>query len=323
MEIMEGLKNKRVIVTGGAGFIGGHLVRRLIKEGARVWVFDIDYSQGSYTSFSPLMKKAVIETVDITDRLLVTKKIQSIRPDFLYHLAAEAIVNNSYKDPYRTFQTNIMGTVHILEALRLVKDIQGVIVASSDKAYGKTKKAYTEETALQGDHPYDVSKSSADLIAHAYYITYGLPVVVTRFGNVYGEGDFHFDRLIPGICKAIVDKSVLGLRSDGTFVRDYVYVSDVVDGYIFLAKQIQKTKGEAYNFSSSNTMSVVEVVHKFEKILGHTISIDIVNNQKNEIPYQHLIDKKIKALGWKNSYTLEQTLQSVLAWYTKVLQQNT
>lgn len=312
---MEGLAGSRVVVTGGAGFIGSHLVRELLRQKAHVWIFDTNYSQLSYTAWPHDMKQAVAISVDIRNRSAMKRQLGRIRPHLVYHLAAEAIVQNSIAKPYRTFQTNIMGTVNILEALRSVKELRGVIVASSDKAYGKTKTAYTEESPLRGDHPYDVSKSSADLIAHAYFVSYKLPVIITRFGNVYGEGDSHVERLIPGLCAAVIQNETFAIRSDGTFIRDYIYVNDVVSGYILLARAIPKTIGEAYNFSSSDTLSVLEVISIFEHSLKRTIPVKILNNQKNEIPYQHLIDKKIKQLGWKQTTTLRQAVSPVVTWY--------
>jgi CDP-glucose 4,6-dehydratase len=212
-----------------------------------------------------------------------------------------------------------MGTVSILEAARATESVKGVIVASSDKAYGKTKKAYTEESPLQGDHPYDVSKSATDLIAQTYYKTYGLPVVVTRFGNVYGEGDLHMDRIVPGICEAIIKNKPLLIRSNGKYVRDYVYVKDVADGYLFLLKHIDKVKGEAFNFSSDDYFSVLDLVKKAEEVMEKKIDYKILNNAKNEIPYQHLKDKKIRRLGWKPNFSFETTIKYILDSYRKIL----
>ncbi|MCL4415603.1 MAG: NAD-dependent epimerase/dehydratase family protein [Actinobacteria bacterium] len=179
------------------------------------------------------------------------------------------------------------------------------------------RRAYTEESPLRGDHPYDVSKSSMDLICQTYYKTYGTPVVITRFGNVYGEGDLNYSRIIPGICEAILKKKILNLRSDGNYIRDYLYVKDVVDGYIFLLKNIEKVKGEAFNFSSKDSLSVLDLIKKTEKILNIKIKYKILNNAKNEIPYQHLNDKKIRNLGWENNHSLENALIDVLEWYKK------
>ena len=308
-----------ILVTGGSGFIGSHLVEELVNRGADVVVVDINDDKNSYFFRQSLHKKARFLKIDITDRKKITEFIVKNKFDYIYHLAAQAIVEKSYNDPYNAFETNIMGTVNVLEAARASSGIKGVIVASSDKAYGKTKKKYTEESPLRGDHPYDVSKSCTDLISLAYYKTYNLPVVVTRFGNVYGEGDLHMDRIIPGICEAIIKKSTLKIRSDGTYVRDYLYVKDVAAGYVFLLEKINQTKGNAYNFSSNDTYSVLDLIKKAEQVLKTKISYKIMNTAKNEIPYQHLDDAKIRKLGWNPQYSLEKSLPSIITWYQKVL----
>lgn len=308
----------KVLVTGGSGFIGSHLVEELINRGAEVVVVDINDDKNSYFFRQSLHKKSLFFKLDITEREKITEFIVKNKFDYVYHLAAEAIVEKSYNDPYSAFETNVMGTVNVLEAARASNGIKGIIVASSDKAYGKTKEAYTEESPLKGDHPYDVSKSCTDLISQAYYKTYNLPVVVTRFGNVYGEGDLHMDRIIPGICEAIIKKSTLKIRSDGTYVRDYLYVKDVAAGYVLFLEKISETKGNAYNFSSSDTYSVLELIKKAEQVLQTKIPYKIMNTVKNEIPYQHLDDTKIRKLGWKSKFTLNDVLPQVVKWYSAV-----
>lgn len=315
---MERIKGSKVIVTGGTGFIGSHLVKDLIALGAQVTVVDIIINDQSYFVKQNLTKKANVQLIDIAKKKKIKDFFTRVQPDYVFHLAAEAIVNNSYNNPYKTFQTNVMGTVSVLEAAKAT-GVKGVIVASSDKAYGKTKEIYTEASPLQGDHPYDVSKSCTDLISQTYYKTYGLPVVITRFGNVYGEGDLHLNRIIPGICEAIITKTPLLIRSNGKYVRDYLYVKDVAAGYIFLLQNLAKTKGEAYNFSSPDTLSVLELVAKAETILQRKIEYRILNNAKNEIPYQHLQDTKVRKLGWKNKYMMKDLLPEILNWYKKNL----
>ena len=307
-----------ILVTGGAGFIGGHLVERLVNLKAKVFVIDIKIDSKSYFARNRLAKKCKFSFVDIRNKKAVEDFFSKNTVDYVFHLAAEPIVEEAFKNPYSAFETNIMGTVNILEAVRRNKKIKGIIVASSDKAYGKTQKAYTENSPLRGDHPYDVSKSCMDLICQSYFTTYNLPIVITRFGNVYGEGDLHFDRIIPGICKAVIKNEVLDIRSDGTYIRDYVYVKDVVEGYLLLLKNINKVKGEAFNFSSMDTLSVLDVVKKAEQILGVKIPYKILNIARNEIPYQHLDDTKIRRLGWKLKYNLEKSLKNVVNEYRKI-----
>lgn len=319
VENMEGLKGKRVLVTGGAGFIGSHLALELTKKDLQVFVIDIKVNPKSFFSLNKLSNKLTFNLLDIRDKIKVLKYFSKFKFDYVYHLAAESLVEQGYENPDITFETNIMGTVNILEAVRKNKKIKGVFVASSDKAYGKTKKPYTENHRLAGDHPYDVSKSAADLICNAYYKTYGLPVVVTRFGNVYGQGDLQLNRIVPGICEAIAKDKVLKIRSNGNYVRDYVYVKDVVDGYLLLLKKIYKIKGEAFNFSSKDNFSVIELIKKAEKLSGKKINYKILNKAKNEIPYQHLVDTKVRKLGWKNKYSIESVFLEVLEWYKNTL----
>lgn len=315
---MEGLEVKgvNILVTGGCGFIGSHLVWELVNKGANVTVVDIVLDPKSIFAQS-LCKKVNLQFIDIRNRDKMLKIFKKIKPSYVFHLAAEPLVEKAYENPYQTFDTNVMGTVNILDAARAAKNIKGVIVASSDKAYGKSSKPYKESMPLSGDHPYDVSKSCEDLIAQTYYKTYNLPVVITRFGNVYGEGDLNFGRIIPDICKSIVYKNKLNIRSNGLYIRDYIYVGDVVKGYIFLLKKIKKVAGQAFNFSSSDNLSVINLIKLAQSVLKVKIPYKILNNAKNEIPYQHLNDKKIRKLGWKSHFTLKDTLPKIFSWYKK------
>lgn len=313
------VKGANILVTGGCGFMGGHVVKKLIRMGAKITVLDIFLDPRSVFAQNNLKKLVNLQIIDIRNKDKILKIFKKYKPSFVIHLAAEPIVEKSYLNPYNTFETNIMGTISILEAVRLSPTIKGIIIASSDKAYGKSDKIYKEDIPLRGDHPYDVSKSCADLISQTYYKTYNLPIVITRFGNVYGEGDLHFGRIIPDICKSVVKKEILLIRSNGSYVRDYIYVDDVVDGYIFLLKNLKKIQGEAFNFSSKDTLSVIELIRKAEKILKAELKIKILNNAKNEIPFQHLDDNKVKNLGWSPKYTLVDILEKVFNWYKDLL----
>lgn len=316
---MESVERMNIIITGGCGFIGSNLVDTLVKTPNKIIVVDKKIAPKSIFWQHSLQKKVDFAQIDIRDSKKVFEIFKKYKPSYVIHLAAQTIVTTAFDNPMETFETNILGSINIFEACRLIGNVKKIVFASSDKAYGKTKKTYTEDSPLAGDHPYDVSKSSADLIAQTYCRTYNLPVIIARFGNVYGEGDLHFDRIIPGICKAVVNKSILEIRSNGQYIRDYVYVKDVVAGYIFLLTYKGNLDGEAYNFSSMDTFSVLELIKKAETILKKKISYKILNLARNEIPYQHLDDSKVRRLGWQSKYTVENTLKNILQWYRKIL----
>ncbi len=315
------LEGKNVLVTGGAGLVGGHVVEKLLSLGARVFVLDIVVKPKSYFESQKLQEKAKLILQDVRDSVKLRELILAENISYIFHLAAQALVPLAYEDPVLTLDTNIMGTVNVLEAARLIPSIKAVIVASSDKAYGKDCEDATEDQALFGDHPYDVSKSAADLICTAYFKTYGIPVTVSRFGNIFGPGDLNFNRIVPGIMKAAVNNEVLEIRSDGNFKRDYLYVKDVVDGYICLAQQMDKAKGEAFNFSSGFNFSVLDLINSISKIIGKKIEYKIINNQKNEIPEQSLnFAKAEKILGWKSKYDFNQGILETFEWYKQQMQ---
>ena len=313
------LEGKNVLVTGGAGLVGGHIVEKLLSLGARVFVLDIAVKPESYFASQKLQEKAKLVLQDVRNLAKLKELILAENISYIFHLAAQALVPLAYEDPVLTLDTNIMGTVNILEAARLIPTVKAVVVASSDKAYGKDCKDATEGQALAGDHPYDVSKSAADLICAAYFKTYGIPVTVSRFGNIFGPGDLNFDRIIPGLMKAAINSEVLEIRSDGNFKRDYVYVKDVVDGYICLAEQIDKSKGEAFNFSSGFNFSVLDLIKKTSEVVGKSVEYKIVNNQKNEIPEQSLnFDKAGRVLGWKPAYAFADGVKQTYEWYARL-----
>lgn len=311
------MKNKNILVTGGAGFVGGHLVEELIKLKAKVFVVDISLNKKSYLFTESLHKKCTVIKLNICDNKKLLSVIKKYKIEMIFHLAAQALVEDAYKDPKYTLENNIVSTINILEAVRENPKIKGVVVASSDKSYGKLKKQkYVETDPLSGDHPYDTSKSVTDLISTTYYKTYGIPVVVTRFGNIYGEGDLNFSRIIPGIMKSIIKNEQLKIRSNGKYIRDYLYVKDVVNGYVLLARNIKKVKGEAFNFGSDDTLTVIEVIKAIEKSLNKKINYKILNTAKNEIPYQSLDYSKIKkVLGWKPKENIQSTANRIFKWY--------
>lgn len=308
-------------MTGGTGLIGSHLVEELISQKANVVTTFQSINPNSYFFSQKLDKKAVMVNVDVCNYDELFNLVTKFDTEHIFHLAAQPLVEVAYRNPKRTLYSNILGTINVLECARLFPKIKGVVVASSDKSYGElAKKKYLETDPLLGDHPYEVSKSAAYLVSYSYYKTYNLPVVITRFGNVYGEGDLNFSRIIPGIMRAVINNETLQVRSNGKYVRDYLYVKDVVKGYLLLAQNIEKIKGEAYNFGSKETLSVEGVIKTVEKTLKKKVRYKILNITKNEIPYQSLDYSKIKkTLGWSPSYNISKVIKKIRRWYRGIL----
>lgn len=318
---MNIFKGKNILVTGGTGFIGSHVVQSLLKKGAHVHTTFLTIHPNSYFCKEGLGKKVTMHRVDITNFFAMQEIIIRNSIEYIFHLAAEPLVEVAYANPRRALEINIMGTTNVLDAARLYGKVKAIVVASSDKAYGKLSSGkYKETDALRGNHPYEVSKSAADLISHTYYKTYRLPIVTTRFGNIYGEGDIHFSRIIPGIMEAVIKKKPLLIRSNGMFERDYLYVKDVVEGYLLLAEQIEKSQGHAYNFGSEEHHSVLSLIKLSEKLLHKKIPYSILNTAQNEIPYQSLDYTKIqKEFNWKPKTKLKNILPVIHRWYRKII----
>lgn len=316
------LAGKNVLVTGGTGFVGSHLVEALVDLGAHVSTTFLTLDPSSYFFSRGLDKKVTQVQLNVNHFENVYDTLTKLEIDFVFHLAAQALVDVAYFNPKQTLIDNIVGTINILEVARLYPKIQGVIVASSDKAYGKTgEQKYVESTPLRGDHPYEVSKSAADLICTSYFKTYRTPVIITRFGNIYGEGDSNFSRIVPGTLEAAYTGKKLDIRSNGKHIRDYLYVKDVIDGYLLLAKNHKKALGEAYNFGSNDTLSVLDALKTVEKVTGQKIHYTIQNTAKNEIPYQSLSYKKInKEFGWSPKHSFSAGIEKAGPWYRKLLQ---
>lgn len=306
---------KNVLVTGGAGFIGSHLVDKLLEENCKVAVID-NLSSGYKKN---LNSKTKLYRIDVRSPkicwILEKEKIEAV-----FHLAAQPLVETAYKNPRECLDANIMGTVNILETCRLNGKLKSIVIVSSDKAYGKSKNLpYTEKSPLQGDHPYDVSKTAADLIAQTYFKTYNLPIVIARFSNTFGPRDFNFSRIIPGVIQSIIKNEEFLIRSDGKMIREYTFVKDIVDGCVKMAQNIDKIKGEPFNFGSKNIFSVVGVVKKIEKILGLKIKHKILNIAKNEIPEQYLDWNKAKRiLDWQPKISFEEGIKESFNWYQKI-----
>ncbi|MFA5392041.1 MAG: GDP-mannose 4,6-dehydratase [Candidatus Omnitrophota bacterium] len=314
-------KNKKVLITGFEGFLGSNLTKTLISLGASVVGLDIKVRRKeTILSVADYQKITVIKG-SVTNYRLLEAILRKEKIDIVFHLAAEAIVGKCHNNPLCTFATNIMGTWNVLEACAKSKRIEAIIVASSDKAYGSHKKLpYREDAPLLGDHPYDVSKSCADLIAATYFHSYGLPVAITRCGNIYGPGDFNFSRLVPDAIRCMIASKPLFIRSNSKFIRDYVFVDDVVDGYITLAEKIKKLKlgGEVFNFSDENPMKVATMVNKIYKVGRKQPSLKILNETRYEIRNQYLSSLKArKVLGWRAAHGLHEGLSKTIGWYRR------
>ena len=323
METINFWQNKNVFITGGNGFLGSWLVKELLEKEANIIVLIYEEDPRSNFYKWELDKKVIKIKGQIEDYNLLKSIINKYEIATVFHLAAQPLVTIALRDPLHTFESNIRGTYNLLEACRNSQFIKEIVIASSDKAYGDhDKQPYTEEFALQGKHPYDVSKSCTDLLAQTYAKTYKLPVVITRSGNFYGGGDLYFDRIIPhAIAQYLMNKKPQ-LRSDGTHKRDYVYIKDVVDAYITLAEKLhdKNLSGHGFNFGLGKGVSVLEIVETIKKLMNSNLEPEILDTAKAEIQEQYLNAEKIsKVVGWKPQYSLEEGLKETIEWYKEFL----
>lgn len=312
--------DKNVFVTGCTGLLGTHLCELLISRGANVIGLVRDYVPKSRLFTEQLKQKMVIVNGNIENYGLLERAINEYEIDTVFHLAAQTIVSIAIKNPLSTFDANIKGTWNLLEACRRNPGVQRIIMASSDKAYGEHEcLPYKEEAPLQGRHPYDVSKSCADLIAQMYSHTYDQPVCITRCGNFYGPGDLNFNRLVPGTIRSALQGKNPVIRSDGTYIRDYFYVKDGAEAYLFLAQKMDEIPihGEAFNFSNELQITVIELVNKILSLMGCSHLYPVIKNEASkEIRHQYLSTEKAKKiLGWQPQYPLEQALKDTIEWY--------
>lgn len=318
-------EDKRVFVTGATGIVGSWLTKALVERGAYVVALVRDWDPQSNLIRTGIIERVHVVSGALEDYTTLERAINEQEVDTVFHLGAQAIVTIANRSPLPTFEANIRGSYNLLEACRVHKDmVKRVVVASSDKAYGESDVLpYTEDMPPLGRYPYDVSKSCMDLLAQAYWHTYQLPVGIARCGNIYGGGDLNWSRVVPGTIRSIIENQAPIIRSDGTFVRNYVYVEDVVEAYIDLAKALNRPEisGEAFNFSSGSPLSVIEIVNVIRRLMGREdLEPIILNEARAEIKKQYLSSAKAqKLLGWKPRHTLEEGLRKTIAWYQEFL----
>ncbi|MFC1991154.1 GDP-mannose 4,6-dehydratase [Chloroflexota bacterium] len=313
-------RGKSVFVTGCTGLLGAWLTQALVKRGANV--VGLVRDNVPKANFLRLGLDNQISTVrgEVENYFLLERIINEYEVDTVFHLAAQTIVGIANRNPIATFDTNIKGTWNMLEACRRNPAVKRIIVASSDKAYGEHESLpYTEEASLGGSHPYDVSKSCTDLLALTYHNTYKVPVCVTRCGNFYGGGDLNFNRIVPSIIRSVLNNESPIIRSDGTMIRDYIYILDAVDAYLCLAEKMEEPsiQGEAFNFSTESQMDVLAITREILKVMKREdLEPVILNETGGEINHQYLsVEKARMVLGWQPRYSLEEGLKETVDWY--------
>lgn len=313
-------RGRPVLVTGASGLLGGWLVEALLAREAAVICLVRDAVPASRLYAEELTKRVVVCTGDVTDQATLERVIGEHEVRTVFHLAAQTIVGIANRNPISTFQSNIAGTWALLEACRRSPLVSEIVIASSDKAYGEQAiLPYREDTPLAGRSPYDVSKSCADLIAQSYASTWNTPIAITRCGNFFGGGDLNWNRLVPGTIRALINGQLPLIRSDGSFVRDYVYVEDGAEAYIATAEALAADRGlagRAYNFSLESPKTVLEMVSLIMTACGVRVEPVILDEASNEIPAQFLDSTRARTeLGWAPTVGLEEGLRRTVEWY--------
>jgi CDP-glucose 4,6-dehydratase len=321
MTAPSGWRHRRVLVTGCTGLLGSWLTAWLADRDADVVGLVRDTVPRSNFHRMGLAGRVVTVAGALEDHALVERVINEYEIDVVFHLAAQTIVGIANANPRSTFTANVEGTWNVLEAVRRAEGrVRAVVIASSDKAYGaQTVLPYREDTPLEGRHPYDVSKSCADLLAQSYWHTYRLPIAVTRCGNFFGGGDLNFNRIVPGTIRALLHGERPVIRSDGTPRRDYFYIEDGVAAYAALAEHVLAGEGhgEAYNFSNEQPVSVREITDVLVRLVGRPdLEPVVLGTARNEIPDQFLsAEKARKDLGWTPAFGFEAGLRRTIDWY--------
>jgi CDP-glucose 4,6-dehydratase len=308
----------KTLVTGATGILGSWLANTLVQEGHEVVCLIRDEVPASNFYALGLHQKVATVRGALENYEEVARAFNEYEIELCFHLGAQAIVTVGNRDPISTFETNIKGSWNILEAARHHRPLKRLVFASSDKAYGDLPTLpYTEEMPLKGSHPYDASKTCADLLAQCYIASYRLPVAIVRCGNLYGGGDLNYNRIIPGTIKSVLDGCAPVIRSDGKPLRDYLYVQDAVSAYLMLGSSEEVG---AFNFGTETPTSVVDIVGMILRLMKSKLKPQIQNGASNEIEQQWLSCAKARErLGWKPEYDLESGLKETIDWYRKRL----
>ena len=317
-------RRKNVLITGCTGLLGSWLTETLVGAEANVVGLIRDHVPQSQLYRSGTIEHMTAVRGELCDYELLERTIAEYEVEYIYHLAAQTIVGTANRAPLSTFETNIRGTYMLLEAARRNDTVRGVVVASSDKAYGdQPDLPYTEDAPLAGNHPYDVSKSCADLIAQTYAHSYRLPVVIMRCANLYGGGDLNWNRILPGTLRSVINGERPIIRSDGSFRRDYLFVQDAVRGYLTAVHCLADATqfGQAFNLGTGHPIAALDLVKTVIKVSEYPdLKPIILDAAKNEIQDQYLCsDKARRVLEWEPQFSLERGLAETMKWYRKFL----
>ena len=320
-------RDRPTLVTGATGLVGSWLVKRLLALEADVVCLVRDAVPQSELVRSGALARVKAVQGDITDQATMERLLGEYEITTCFHLAAQTLVPVANRNPVSTFEANIRGTWCVLEAVRRSPTVGALVIASSDKAYGtQSVLPYTEDAPLQGEHPYDVSKACADLLAQCYAATYGVRVAISRCGNFYGGGDLNWNRIVPGTIRAVLRGERPLIRSDGSPRRDYFYVEDGTAAYTLLAERLTadpRLAGRAYNFSNEDPYTVLELVHRVLRAMDSGLEPDVRNEASNEIGEQWLSAERARTeLGWKPLYDLPTGLERTVAWYRDLFAEN-
>lgn len=326
-------KGKTVLVTGHTGFKGSWLSLWLLELGAKVIGYALDpYTEKDNFVVTDLSKKMVDIRGDVRDYQKLLSVIKIHKPEMIFHLAAQPLVRVSYLNPRETYETNIMGTVNVLEAVRQTNSVKVLMVITSDKCYENKEWlwGYRENDPMGGRDPYSSSKGSAELVISAYTSSFfspdsiekhGISVASVRAGNVIGGGDWAQDRLLPDCFKAFMENKPICVRHPQA-IRPWQHVIDPLSGYLFLAKSMYTQPGRfegAWNFGPDrdSCITVEELVSKVISFWGKQSRIEFspVNNLHESILLTLDTSKSRFYLGWKPLFTINKAVELTVDWY--------